>query len=355
MSVEVGPEGDVYFGDDARFARVRRVAPDGTVTTVAGGQPFDATDNGDGGPATEANLDNPQGARRWAPDGSLYLTGHFSLRRVGVDGRIITVAGGGGFSAKNADKVPAGSVRFDAAMGVDMAPDGTLYVASGSGISRLSRPFPVTSDGLLAVPSKDGSEVYFFDGRGRHVRTQDGLSNTVLWRFAYDDAGRLSSVTDADDQVSRIERDGAGNPTAIVAPSGQRTGLSVDARGRLEEITDSAGKRTKLGYDDKDRLASLKDRRGGDHSFLYDDEGRLIRDQDPTGKAQTLSRTETAAGYIVTLTSPEGRKTTLGGGAAPDRRRLPRDDDPLRGQDASPGSASTGFATRSGPPARRSR
>ena len=242
MSVEVGPEGEVYFGDDARFARVRRVAPDGTVTTVAGGRPFDATDNGDGGAATEANLANPQGLAL-GPDGSLYLTGHYSLRRVGVDGRIITVAGAGGFSAKNADKVPAGSVRFDAAMGVDMAPDGTLYVASGSGVSRLSRPFPVTRDGLLAVPSKDGGEVYFFDARGRHVRTQDGLSNTVLWRFDYDDAGRLSSLTDADGLLSRIERDGAGNPTAIVAPSGQRTGLSVDARGRLEEITDSAGKR----------------------------------------------------------------------------------------------------------------
>ncbi|HET6549463.1 MAG TPA: RHS repeat-associated core domain-containing protein [Solirubrobacter sp.] len=316
MGLEVGADGSVYFADDARFARVRRLAPDGSVTTVAGGHPFDASDNGDGGLATAANLNNPQGLSLGA-DGSLYLTDFDRIRRVGVDGRITTVAGGGGFSAKDADKVPPGSVRFEGAMGVDAAPDGSLYIASRNGLSRVSRPFPVTEDGLLAVPSKDGGEVYFFDAGGRHVRTQDGLSGTVLWRFGYDDAGRLASVTDADGQVTRIERDGDGAPTAIVAPGGQRTALSVDARGRLDGITDPAGERTGLGYDGKDRLASLVDRRGGHHSFLYDDEGRLIRDEDPTGKAQTLSRTDSATGYVVTLTSPEGRKTSWEVGVRP--------------------------------------
>src|SRR5262245_46367476 len=134
MSVEIGPDGAVYFGDDADFSRLRRVAPDGTVTTVASGQPFDQNDNDDGGPATNANIDNPQ-RLTFGSDGSLYLTGTDRVRRVGLDGRITTVAGGGGASAKNANRVPADSVRFSAAMGVDMAVDGTMYVASLNDVS----------------------------------------------------------------------------------------------------------------------------------------------------------------------------------------------------------------------------
>jgi serine/threonine-protein kinase len=98
MGLEVGADGSVYFGDDARFGRVRRLAPDGSVTTVAGGQPFNAADNGDGGLATAANLGNPQGLSLGA-DGSLYLSDTDRVRRVGPDGRITTVAGGGGFTA----------------------------------------------------------------------------------------------------------------------------------------------------------------------------------------------------------------------------------------------------------------
>ena len=140
----------------------------------------------------------------------------------------------------------------------------------------------------------------------------DGLSGVVIWRFAYDDAGRLTTLTDADGKVTRIERDGTGAPTAIVAPGGQRTTLTATG----EHLTKVDG--TTLGYDAGGRLSLLIDRRGGRHEFAYDEEGRLIRDEDPSGKAQTLSRVETDNGWITTLTSPEGRKTTWENGVRAD-------------------------------------
>ena len=330
-AVETGPEGEVYFGDDGRNPRVRRLDPDGTVTTVAGGKPYDA-DNGDGGPATAANHNNLQ-SLSLAADGSLYLGDFDRVRRVSIDGVITTVAGGGPDTATGANRVPAGSVAFPGAMGVDVAPDGAMFVASQSGLSRVSRPFPVSQDGALTIPSKDGREVYFFDARGRHLRTQDGLTGVALWRFGYDDAGRLATVTDADDRVTRIERDGVGRPTAIAAPGGQRTVLAVDDKERMARIQDPGGAATKLGYDAAGRLALLIDRRGGRHEFGYDEGGRLVRDEAPDGKAQTLSRTETDNGYRVTHTTPEGRKSDVGGRAAAGRRRVPGGDRSLRRQD----------------------
>ena len=75
----------------------------------------------------------------------------------------------------------------------------------------------------------------------------------------------MATITDADDRVTRIERDGDGNPTAIVAPGGQRTTLEVDGEGRLRKVADPAGAATKLAYDAAGRLSELIDRRGGRH------------------------------------------------------------------------------------------
>src|SRR6202000_322857 len=114
-----------------------------------------------------------------------------------------------------------------------------------------------------------------------------------------------------------IERDGDGQATAIVAPGGERTGLQV-ADGRLMAVQDPAGKRTTLGYDAAGRLAVLVDRRGGHHGFTYDEDGRLVADEDPTGKAQTLSRKQAGTSTTITLTSPEGRRTSWETGQRPD-------------------------------------
>ena len=92
QGVAVGPDGSLYIADTVNH-RIRRVGPDGIITTVAGtGGRLGFT--GDGGPATQARLSIPRGVAV-GPDGSLYIAdyGNNRIRRVGADGIITTVAG----------------------------------------------------------------------------------------------------------------------------------------------------------------------------------------------------------------------------------------------------------------------
>ena len=93
MGLQPVQRGSVYIADTDGH-RVHCVAPDGTVSTVAGiGR---AGLSGDGGPATEAALNAPYGL---AVDesGSLFIAdlGNRRVRKVTPDGFITTVAGGG--------------------------------------------------------------------------------------------------------------------------------------------------------------------------------------------------------------------------------------------------------------------
>lgn len=65
----LGPDGHLYICDTGNHA-IRRVSPDGIITTVAGnGQPGYF---GDGGPATAALLNTPYEAR-FDQDGNLTI------------------------------------------------------------------------------------------------------------------------------------------------------------------------------------------------------------------------------------------------------------------------------------------
>jgi serine/threonine-protein kinase len=78
--VAIAPDGTIYFSD-WQAGRVRKVDPEGVITTVAGGGQFDA-DFGDCGPATDASLVNPQAIS--LQDGSLFIVdgGHNLIRLV---------------------------------------------------------------------------------------------------------------------------------------------------------------------------------------------------------------------------------------------------------------------------------
>ena len=130
---------------------VARVAPDGTVSRAAGTgvEGF----SGDGGPAVDAELDLPHGVAL-LPDGSFLIADALNnrIRRVAPDGTISTYAGDGrhGFSG---DGGPAVDAEIGSPRGIATLPDGTLLIADSDN-NRIRR---VTPDGTIETVAGDGS------------------------------------------------------------------------------------------------------------------------------------------------------------------------------------------------------
>jgi streptogramin lyase len=130
FDVAFDPAGRVVFTDTGNH-RVRRVdGATGTITTVAGSgrKGF----SGDGGPATSADLDEPYGLAI-ASDGTIYFADRLNARVRKIDGAsglISTVAGTGakGFSGDGGPATEAGLVEPN---GVALA-GGLLYIADVS-------------------------------------------------------------------------------------------------------------------------------------------------------------------------------------------------------------------------------
>ncbi len=305
-SLSVGPDGSLYIASDFR---IRRVGPDGIITTVAGDGSYDF--GGDGGPATQAKLSRPTKVVP-GPDGSFYIAdiGNQRIRRVGPDGVINTIAGTN-VAGYSGDGGPAAVARLDEPTGVAIAPDGSVLIADtyNERIRRISPILPGFDSKDLAIASEDGRQLYRFTAEGRHLSTVDTLTKTVLYSFGYDSAGRLTSITDADNNVTTIERDASGNPTAIAAPFGQRTTLTVNGNGYLASVANPAGEIHQLTYTADGLLTAFTDPKGNASQFTYDALGRLQRDANAVGGSQNLARAELADGYTVTRSTALNRTT----------------------------------------------
>jgi len=125
----------------------------------------------------------------------------------------------------------------------------------------------------LSIPVRRWHPVFVFDATGRHLQTLDAFTNATLYEFAYDSAGRLSSVADVHGDVTRVNRDASGNPVGITGPLGQTTSLTTDANGYLASVTDPANQTTQFTYNGNGLMASMTDARGGLHQFAYDSTG----------------------------------------------------------------------------------
>jgi hypothetical protein len=229
------PDGGYLLADELNN-RIRKVSASGTITTVAGNG--DPVYGGDGGPATAAAINNPRGVASLADGGFLIPdSNNHRVRRVWPDGTITTVAGTGvqGFSG---DGGPATSARLSIPFGVAPTADGGfLIVDVGNQRIRL-----VSSSGTITTVAGTGVGGYSGDGgpaTAAQVNNPHNVWPLADGSFFFADASnsRIRLVA-ADGTISTEvgtgvpDFGGDGGP-ANAAPIAFPKAVAVDAAGNL--------------------------------------------------------------------------------------------------------------------------
>nr|WP_010132121.1 RHS repeat-associated core domain-containing protein [Microbulbifer agarilyticus] len=307
--ITLDPEGNLYIVDSGN-RRIRRVGVDGRITTIAGNGGYKNT--GDGGSALEAGFDDPLGIA-YAADGGIYISdsGEGGVRRIGTDGTIVTVAGNKSpYWGFGGDGGPAIQADMTGVTDVAIGPEGSLYLVDAYNfrIRKVSNPEALALQEHF-VSSRDGTQLFQFDKTGRHLETRDAVSGALIYRFHYNEVGLLERIEDSANNETAIERGSNGVPLAIVAPDGQRTDIAQDAFGYLSSVANPAGDSYTMAYTDNGLLARFTDPNTNSSSMTYDDLGYLVTDINAEGGGWTLEKESRFPIQEFRMTSAEGRTT----------------------------------------------
>jgi len=122
FGVAIAADGTIYVADAGESNRIRKISPDGNVTTLAGG--------GEGfadGAGASASFNTPS-ALALGTDGNLYVadTGNNRIRKITPEGVVSTIAGDG--TAGYVDG-PAAKAQFNGPIGLAVSGGGDIYVA----------------------------------------------------------------------------------------------------------------------------------------------------------------------------------------------------------------------------------
>lgn len=147
-SVAIDHFGNIYF---AAGNRIRKISTTGIISTIAGGATAGYT--GDGGLAIAAKLNAPQGISVDVT-GNIFIADYQNscIRKINTTGIISTVAGTG-VAGFNGDGIPATSAELNRPAGVAVDASGTLYI-SDTWNNRIRK---ITSSGIIGTFAGNGT------------------------------------------------------------------------------------------------------------------------------------------------------------------------------------------------------
>jgi YD repeat-containing protein len=281
--VAVDSAGNVYIADVGNN-RIRQVNSSGIITTVAGnGQ---AGFSGDKGAATNASLYYPNGVTVDSA-GNIYISDSFNyrIRKVDTSGVITTAAGNGqrSYSGNNGPATKA-SLSFPTDVAVDSA--GNFYIADLTD----SRIRKVDTSGIITTLAGDGTNGFAGDG------------GTATKALLYDPIGvavnRGGDIFVADRGNKRIRKilpsgliaqvDAAGG---IFFSEGTGLGYSMSSSGFHMSTVDIASNKTlvSFGYNTNDKITSVTDRFGNQTTVQRDGQGKAVSITSPDGIVTALT------------------------------------------------------------------
>ena len=187
FGVAAAKDGTIYVADAGESNQIKKITPEGVVTTLAGGSEGFAD-----GVGPQASFNTPSGLAMDG-DGNLYVadTGNNRIRKITPEGVVSTVAGDG--TAGYADG-PAAQARFDGPIGVAVDQHGNVYVADtyNDRIRKISKDGQVTTIAEAVgfdtpcgiVVASDGSLIVADTGNRqvRKIMPDGNVTNTDLSR-----------------------------------------------------------------------------------------------------------------------------------------------------------------------------
>jgi sugar lactone lactonase YvrE len=223
FGIAVRADGTVIVADGVSAHRVRVIGPDGTVSTLAGG---DAGMND--GVGASARFNTPSGIAL-DRDGTLYVadTGNNRIRRVTPDGVVTTLSGQSDAGILDG---PGSAALFNGPIGVAVDASGQVYVAD----TYNDRIRMIANDQVTTLA---GGAAGFVDGSLADARfdTPAGI--------AVDGGGTVYVADTGNDAIREISPAGFVRTleVALAEPLRAPTGIAVDARGVLY-VTDERGR-----------------------------------------------------------------------------------------------------------------